>query len=325
VDAPRWLARRPVPHPEWEWCDMSVLRLGYVHVRVTDLTEAKHHYGYTLGLYPTHEEPGRVYYKGWDEWEHHSVVLEEGGVGLAKLGFKVSDASDLELYEKRAEQFGCRVERMSVGDNLETSDGVRVELPNEHVLELYHDMTVVGTEVGTHNPEPFPRHLVGVGAPRIDHALLTVEDPKTTERFFTEVLDFYATERVCTSLDDDAETIATWLTTSNAAHDIALIAGPQGKLHHFAFQLNDWNDILHAGDLFAMDDVSVDVGPTRHGITRGTTIYFFDPAGNRNEVFAGGYTAFRDRPVITWTPDQLAKGIFYHARELNERFTSVLT
>jgi catechol 2,3-dioxygenase len=29
--------------------------------------------------------------------------------------------------------------------------------------------------------------------------------------------------------------------------------------------------------------------------------------------------------VITWTPDQLAKGIFYHARELNERFTSVLT
>jgi catechol 2,3-dioxygenase len=30
--------------------------------------------------------------------------------------------------------------------------------------------------------------------------------------------------------------------------------------------------------------------PARHGITRGTTIYFFDPAGNRNEVFAGlGY------------------------------------
>jgi len=64
----------------------------------------------------------------------------------------------------------------------------------------------------------------------------------------------------------------------------------------------------------------------RHGITRGTTIYFFDPSGNRNEVFAGlGYRVHKDFPTINWTVDQLAKGIFYHARELNERFTTVFT
>ena len=68
------------------------------------------------------------------------------------------------------------------------------------------------------------------------------------------------------------------------------------------------------------------IGPTRHGITRGTTIYFFDPSGNRNEVFAGlGYRVHKDFPTINWTVDQLAKGIFYHARELNERFTTVFT
>ncbi len=65
--------------------------------------------------------------------------------------------------------------------------------------------------------------------------------------------------------------------------------------------------------------------PTRHGITRGQTVYFFDPAGNRNEVFAGGYPAYPDRPVTRWTPDQIGKGIFYHAREVNERFTTVYT
>ena len=75
-----------------------------------------------------------------------------------------------------------------------------------------------------------------------------------------------------------------------------------------------------------MDDVPIDIGPTRHGITRGTTIYFFDPAGNRNEVFAGlGYRVHPDFPTINWTVDQLAKGIFYHARELNDAFTSVFT
>lgn len=304
---------------------MGVLRLGYVHARVTDLAEAKSHYGQTMGLYPTREEAGRVFYKGWDEWDHHSVVLEEGGVGLIKLGYKVSDPGDIEAYEKRAQQFGCITERMSAGENPEVSDGVRIVMPSEHVLELYHGMTELGTEVGTHNPEAFPRHLVGVGAPRIDHALITADDVNTMDRFFSEVLDFYTTERVATSHEDDAEYIGTWMTSGNTVHDIAVIKGPNGKLHHFAFELRDWNDILHAGDLFAMDDVSVDVGPTRHGITRGQTIYFFDPSGNRNEVFAGGYVAYPDRPTVTWTPDQLAKGIFYIGRELNDRFTSVLT
>jgi catechol 2,3-dioxygenase len=63
----------------------GVMRLGYVHARVTDLAEAKQHYGNTMGLYPVHDEPGRAFFKGWDEYDHHSLVLEEGGVGLVKL------------------------------------------------------------------------------------------------------------------------------------------------------------------------------------------------------------------------------------------------
>jgi catechol 2,3-dioxygenase len=78
-------------------------------------------------------------------------------------------------------------------------------------------------------------------------------------------------------------------------------------------------------DVFSMDEVSIDVGPTRHGITRGTIIYFFDPAGNRNEVLADGYRTGPDFPTITWTEDQLGNGIFYISRELNDRFTTVFT
>jgi len=304
---------------------MGVLRLGYVHVRVTDLEEAKRHYGYTMGLLPAREEPGRVFYKGWDEWDHHSVVLEEGGVGLAKMGYKVARSDDLDVYEKRAQQFGCLVERMSKGDNPEVGDGVRIVLPSEHVMELYSEMTLVGTAVGNVNPEVFPRHLEGVGAPHVDHLLASTDDVKLIDRFFHEVLDFYAVERVATGLEQDADYIATWLSTGMRPHDIAFLEGPKGKLHHFAFGLKDWSEILHAGQIFSMDDVSVDIGPTQHGITRGETIYFFDPSGNRNEVFAGGYEAFPDRPTVTWTPDQLGKGIFYIDRELNERFTTVLT
>ena len=67
---------------------------------------------------------------------------------------------------KRAQDFGLTVERMSAGENPEVSDGIRFISPSEHVFEVYHAQTVNGTEVGTHNPEAFPRHLVGVGVPR---------------------------------------------------------------------------------------------------------------------------------------------------------------
>ncbi|MES4889585.1 catechol 2,3-dioxygenase [Streptomyces sp. NPDC096012] len=303
---------------------MGVMRLGYVHARVTDLDEARSHYGGTLGMKQVHQEQGVAYYKAWDEWDHHSVVLEEGGVGLVKLGYKVARSTDLDDFERRAAAFGCLTERMSRGENVGIGDGVRVVLPSDHVVELYHEAEFLGTETGTLNPAPFPRELVGVGVPRIDHCLITTEDPETLERFFSECLDFRSAERVVEHLDDGA-LLGSWMSCSNTPHDIAFIKGPNGKLHHFAYALTDWHEIKRAGGLFAMDDVPVDVGPTQHGITRGETIYFFDPSGNRNEVFSGGYMVHDDFPTITWTADQLAAGIFYIGRELNERFTSVLT
>jgi catechol 2,3-dioxygenase len=303
---------------------MAVMRLGYVHARVTDLEASKKYYTRTLGMYVTAEGDGTAYLKCWDEYDHHSVVLEEGGVGLVKLGYKCETPEDLAVIEKRAQKFGASVSRMGKGENLAVGDGIRIMLPSEHVLELYNDIEYVGTETGTLNPDPWPRDGVGVSAPRLDHALLTCEDVETTERFFQEVMAFQAVERAITD-PADPMLIGTWLSCTNTPHDIAYVKGPNGKLHHFAYAMEDWNSILRAGDIFAMDDVPVDVGPTRHGITRGGTIYFFDPSGNRNEVFCGGYIVYPDFPTITWTADQLGKGIFYIQRELNERFTSVVT
>ena len=97
-------------------------------------------------------------------------------------------------------------------------------------------------------------------------------------------------------------------------------------LHHIAFFLDSWHDVLKSADVMAKTKTRIDVAPTRHGITRGETIYFFDPSGNRNETFAGlGYLAQRDRPVTTWTEDQIGSGIFYHTGDLVPSFTEVYT
>ena len=81
----------------------------------------------------------------------------------------------------------------------------------------------------------------------------------------------------------------------------------------------------HAADIISRYDVSLDIGPTRHGITRGQTIYFFDPSGNRNETFSGGYTYYPDNPRRTWQAESAGKAIFYYEKELTDRFMTVNT
>ena len=61
------------------------------------------------------------------------------------------------------------------------------------------------------------------------------------------------------------------------------------------------------------------------GITRGTTIYFFDPSGNRLETFCGGYDFYPDMHPVTWNWEEVGAAIFYHDRKLNEAFLSVVT
>jgi catechol 2,3-dioxygenase len=52
----------------------------------------------------------------------------------------------------------------------------------------------------------------------------------------------------------------------------ALAPADAHRLEGVAAVLQDWGAIVRAGDIFSMDAVPIDIGPTRHGITRGTTI-----------------------------------------------------
>ena len=304
---------------------MGVMRLGFMHIRVTNMEEAKYHYGEVVGLNLVEEKDGKAYFKGWDEWDHHSLVLEEGGVGVVKAGFKVRYLDDLERFETAAQKFGVTTERISKGENLAVGEGVRFRIPMEHDIEIYHDMEYVGSDIGTLNPQIRPKHLRGAGAPFLDHALIRGGDVAGAEKFFMDVLGFTPVERMVASLDDGAPVIATWLSVSNKTHDFALLDGPDGGLHHFTWYLADWAAVQNAADQFVIEGTPIDLGPTRHGITRGETIYFFDPSGNRNEVFAGGYNYNPDRPCITWTADHLARGVDYYANEAKESFLTVST
>ncbi|CAE6848142.1 catechol 2,3-dioxygenase [Paraburkholderia aspalathi] len=314
---------------------MGVMRIGHISIRVMDLEAAVKHYENVVGLKVTHRDAqGAVYMKCWDEWDKYSVVLTlSDQAGMNHVAYKVEKNADLDDLKGRIEKFGIQTELVAAGSMPFVGRMLQFTLPSGHDMYLYAEKECVGTDVGSTNPDPWPDGLRGAGVHWLDHCLLMCEmNPekginKVAEntRFFIDVLDFFQTEQVTVGPQGSIQ-LASFLSHSSKPHDIAFVGGERAGLHHLSFFLDSWHDILKAADVMAKNKVRIDVAPTRHGLTRGETIYFFDPSGNRNETFAGlGYQAQRDKPVVTWTEDQAGRSIFYHTGVMAEGFTTVYT
>ena len=303
---------------------IGVLRPGFVQMRVLDMPTAVEHYTNRIGLHHVTEgKDGRVYLKAADEFDHHSILLRRAeSSGLDLVSFKVREDADLTSFEKRIVEYGYPVDHVAAGEQPGIGRRIGFTIASGHRIELYAHAEQSEPKPRTHNPHIWEIEPHGMQARRFDHSLLY--GPKIDENldFFCKVLDFECAERV----DMPDGLLAIWLSCGMKAHDIAFVKHPEpGKLHHVSFELENWGAIGHAADIMTHYDISIDLGPTRHGITRGQTIYFFDPSGNRNEVFAGGYTYYPDNPTRTWDETQIGKGIFYYERVMNEAFLSVVT
>ncbi len=304
----------------------GILRLGHVDITVTDLDLATAYYTGVMGMEISALTEDSVYLKCWDEEDHHSLRLRYAPrVGMDLMSFKVHHEDDLADLERKVSRFGFPVERVSAGETIGQGESIRFATPSGHVMELVADVEKVGTSRPRHDPlvadlENLNRDRIA--PPRMDHMLITAEEVGDSTQFYMDVLGFRITEQL---LDGNGHQLGTWLERSHSPHDLAVVQGPNGGLHHFAYWLDDWDQVRDAADVLAYNGIQLDVGPTRHGITRGSTIYFFDPLGTRNEVFTGGYRPDPDFPTLTWTEDNIGRAIFYYEGELNDRFMRVHT
>ena len=301
---------------------MGILRLSHIDLRVPDLELATAYYSEVMGLVETAREDNKVYLKCWDEHQHHSVILTYASTyGLDSFGFKVEFPDDLDVLQARVEKAGLETERLRPGElGPGSGETVRFTAPSGHVTELVYEMTQVGNMLPLNNPPPAPMGLVGIHPPRLDHIFLMCEDVDAITAFYRDVLGFRLTEQI---LGDDGHQIATFLERTHTPHDIAFIVGPNGAFHHMAFWMDDWNDLRTAADICAYNGVPIDAGPTRHGATRGWGLYCFDPAGNRNELYTGGYWADPDREPVTWTESDMGRAVFYYEGVVNHDFLTV--
>ncbi len=308
----------PQPRPAVE----GILRLSHAEVRVPDLELAIAYYTEVVGLIETDRTADRSYLKAWDELQHHSLILASAPTyGLNALGFKVIDRGELDRLAARVEAAGIAVQRLQPGEaGVGSGTIARFLTPSGHTVELEHGQAQVGNGLPLINPPPKPDNLRGMAPPRIDHIFLMCEDVDGITAFYRDVLEFRMTEQI---VADDGHLLASFLERSHTAHDIAFITGPDGAFHHLAYWVDEWNDLRTAADTCAYHGVRVDVAPTRHGATRGCGLYFFDPAGNRNEMFTGGYQFDPDDEPTTWTEAEMGRAIFAYRGKVDQKFMTV--
>ena len=304
----------------------GTLRPGLVQLRVMDLDKTLSFYTDVLGLDEVgRTADGRVMLKAYDEFDHHSITLRLADeAGLDFVAFKVGSPEALEKIKEKTVAFGYAVQEKAAGSD-QPGFGKRYsfKISTGHTFEIYSDVELAAKGPQIKNPDIWSTPPRGMKATRMDHFLLYGPNIAEAERFCREVFGMFVPE-VCNT--EDGNRLASWITSSNKPHDLAFVEYPKaGKLHHLGFYLEDWSAIGNAADLIAINHLKLDIGPTRHAITRGLSIYFWEPSGNRIEVYAGGYTAYPDNPQRVWDAAQLGRGLFYYSGEVIPSFLEIVT
>jgi catechol 2,3-dioxygenase len=304
----------------------GTLRPGLVQLRVLDFDKTLDFYKRVLGLNEVgRTADGRILLKCYDEFDHHSVTLRKADeAGLDFVAFKVGSAEALEKMKDKVTAFGYSVEEVPAETD-QPGYGKRYsfKISTGHVFQIYWEVGLAPQIPMIKNPDIWTEPPRGMKAVRMDHFLLYGPNIAEAERFCKEVFGMFVPE-VCNTADGNR--LAAWITSSNKPHDLAFVEYPQaGKLHHLGFYLEDWNAVGNAADYIALNRLKLDIGPTRHAITRGLSIYFWEPSGNRIEVYAGGYTAYPDNPQRVWDASELGRGLFYYSGEVIPSFLEIVT
>src|SRR5690349_9053311 len=85
----------------------DIMRAAFVELHVGDLVEAEHFYAELLGMIVSARTEDAIYLRGWEERQHHSLVLRRAPVAAAsRLGFRVRSEDDLDRLHAFAHERG---------------------------------------------------------------------------------------------------------------------------------------------------------------------------------------------------------------------------
>lgn len=274
----------------------DILRAAYAELHVTDLEASERFYVELLGLVVSAREEDALYLRGWEERQHHSIVLRRAAQpAVARIGFRVRSDADLDLLAAAFGARGCTV-RWADAELAGMGRALRAWDPFGFPLEFFHEIELFDTQL--------QRFDLQRGAPilRMDHFNLHSAQVEATFAFWVS-LGFRCTEYISTDGDDERLTGA-WLTRKPAVHDVALTAGRGPRFHHIGMWVGEPGGVLRACDQLAAAGAvaAIERGPGRHGVSNAFFVYLRDPDGHRIELYSCDYwTGDPDHKPLRWS------------------------
>ncbi|MDR7453055.1 MAG: 3,4-dihydroxyphenylacetate 2,3-dioxygenase, partial [Armatimonadota bacterium] len=286
----------------------AILRAAHAAFRVTDLGRARAFYVDLLGLVETAASPDALCLRGYEEDDHHSLLLvRASSPGVAHMAYRVASPDDLDWLEVNAREAGLPARRVAAGEEPGQGPALRLQDPAGLPVEFVASMERTGRLL-----QRFDLHR-GARIMRIDHFNCQVSDVEAASAWYQRQWGFRCSEY--TETDDDPPRLwAVWLHRKQNVHDLALMTGIGPRLHHAGFWVPEALDVIRACDLLAGAGWhgAIERGPGRHGISNALFLYLRDPDGHRIEVYTGDYlTADPDRPAIRWALNDPRRQTFW--------------
>ncbi len=276
----------------------DIVRAGFVELRVGDLQASEHFYAELLGMIVSARADDAIYLRGWEERQHHSLILRQAQPpAAARLGFRVRSEEDLDRLAAHAGDRHLVTRWVKDGTDPGMGRSLRVWDPFGYPLEFFSAIDQFETR-----HQRFDLHR---GAPllRFDHLNLHCPDVEAAFRFWL-TLGFRCSEYISTDDPADERITGAWLLRKPTVHDVALTAGTGPRLHHFAYWVAEPSGVLRACDQLAGARRSevIERGPGRHGVSNAFFVYLRDPDGHRIELYSCDYyTGDPDHQPIRWS------------------------
>ncbi len=274
----------------------DILRAAYVELHVTDLEASQRFYADLLGMIVTSRTGDTIYLRGWEERQHHSLVLRQADVAAAaRLGFRMRSDADLEPLAADLAARGLPVAWVDgalegQGRALRTAD------PFGAPLEFFYEIEQFDTQL-----QRFDLHR---GGPILRYDHFNLHSARMDDAFrFWHSLGFRCSEYISTDGEDEQLT-GCWLLRKPSVHDVALTAGRGPRLHHAAFWIGEPAGVLRVCDQLAAAGWAhaIERGPGRHGVSNAFFVYLRDPDGHRIELYSCDYwTGDPDLKPIRWS------------------------
>jgi catechol 2,3-dioxygenase len=299
----------------------SIAKLGHVGIVTPDMEKSLWFWRDVIGLEEVERTGDTVYLRAWGEFEHHSLSLREGPTSIDHIGWRAGAPEDVDAYAARLGELGVDVARVEAGEEAGQGAAIRFALPHgEHPFEIYYDVDKPllpeerRSRLKNQTGRPGAR---GVSPRRIDHVNIWTADPAPPKQWLEDELGFKTREYIQIT---DGPMAGAWMSVTSLSHDVGVMADPMqrtARLHHVAYYLDNWHEILQAMDLLAEEGITVDLGPGRHGISQAFFCYVKDPgSGHRLELYSGGYHVFDpDWEPIEWRETDLKEGLIWWGAE----------